>query len=789
MIQKIKNTGKRSSALYRTYRKQFFRYGLAVFLIWYLFCLPAQLFNDPTSTVLLDEHQNLLGAKIADDGQWRFSESDSIPSKFETCIVEFEDKNFHSHIGISLKGVGRAIIQNFKNKKVVSGGSTITMQLARIMRKNPPRTYGEKIHEMILATRIETRYSKEEILRMYASHAPFGNNVVGLEAASWRYFGRSSDKLSWSESATLAVLPNAPGLIYPGKNHTSLMNKRNRLLRKLYDQHVINKTTFFLAISEPLPNKPLPLPRLAPHLLTQLMKEGQKGKTIVTTIQKRLQENTASLLQSHSYAMQDNMIYNGAVMITSVKTGEILAYVGNTSSDNSENGNDVNCIKAARSTGSILKPLLYAKSMEDGLLTPTMLLQDVPSQFGGFSPKNFAGNYEGALSANTALSRSLNIPMVHLLNNYGLSKFHRELKNYGLSTLNKPANHYGLSLILGGAEATLYDLSKVYTQMAQELEFGKSIPIDVMAERSLESYEVESPLKTDKACIYSTFEAMTEVNRPDEDNNWKIFNSEQKIAWKTGTSFGFRDAWAIGITPDYVVAVWIGNADGEGRPGLTGVNAAAPLLFNLFKTLPKSQTWFKKPFRDMAYTKICHESGHRASKLCPVTEMQWIPKTSLGSVACPYHQIIHLNQEGTMRVDSDCESLENMRHETWFVLPSIVEKFYKTTHPNYAPLPEFKPECLSRISDRSMGIIYPKPKSKIYVPIELDGKMGKTIFEATHRNNTTKIFWHLDEEYIGETKEIHQVALNPSIGQHHLTLVDENGISVNVKFEVIGKRK
>lgn len=769
------------------HKKKILRYGLALFLIWYFFCLPSKLFNDPTSTVILDKNQALLGAKIADDGQWRFAESDSVPQKFETCLLEFEDRNFRSHIGISIKGIGRAVIQNFKNQKVVSGGSTLTMQVARMMRKNPPRTYSEKLLEMVLATRIELAYSKDEILKIYASHAPFGNNVVGLEAASWRYFGRSSDKLSWAENATLAVLPNAPGLIYPGKNHISLVNKRNRLLKRLYNNGTINKTTFFLSISEPLPGKPLPLPRIAPHLLTQCMKEGQKGKTITTTIDSRLQQHISLLLENHSNLLKENMIFNGAVMITSVKSGQVLAYVGNTSDENNENGNDVNCIIAPRSTGSILKPILYAKSMEDGVLTPNMLVQDIPSQFGGFSPKNFSGGYEGALPVSQALSRSLNIPMVHLLNEYGLTKFHHELQAMGITTLNHSARHYGLSLILGGAEASLYDLSKVYTQMAQELSLGKALPFYISKEDSVQPNFQKT--HTNRACIYATFEAMTEVNRPDEDNNWRVFNSEQKIAWKTGTSFGFRDGWAIGITPDYVVSVWVGNADGEGRPGLTGVRAAAPLLFSVFKCLPKSGKWFQQPFREMTYTEICHESGHRATRLCQHKEYKWIPKTCLSSLACPYHQIIHLNAAGTNRVTSECESVENMKHVSWFVLPSIVEKFYKTTHPNYAPLPDYQTECLATFSDRSMGIIYPKPGAKIYIPIELNGETGKTIFEATHRNSRKKIYWHLDNEYIGETKEIHQFGLQPSPGKHELMLVDENGVTIQVKFEVVGKQR
>lgn len=794
-IKSVIKAYKSKRPVIRRWRNITFLVTFPLFIAWYINCLPDTLFTDSTCTVLLDKDGDLLGAKIAEDGQWRFSGGKTVPAKFEKCLIQFEDRNFYSHYGISLKGIGRALVQNIKNKKVVSGGSTLTMQLSRIMRKNPPRTILEKVTEMILATRIEMRYSKSEILKFYAAHAPFGNNVVGLEAASWRYFGRSADKLSWAESATLAVLPNAPGLIYPGKNHKRLLDKRNRLLKRLFEIKTIDATTYELALSEPLPDKPLQLPQKAAHLLSRFIKEGYGGKTIESTIDHNMQEKATQLLQAHSELMQENKIYNGAVLITSVKSGKVLAYVGNTKSTESEQGSDVDCIAAPRSTGSILKPFLYAKCMEDGMLTPTMLIPDIPSQFGSFSPKNFTMQYDGAVPANKALSRSLNIPMVRLLNEYGLEKFHRDLKNYGLSTLGKPAKHYGLSLILGGAEAKLWDLGIAYTQMAQELKYGTTKPVILIKDGSSNrkhaghTQEKRTGRKnlTDLACIYKTFEAMVDVNRPDEDGNWRAFASSQKIAWKTGTSFGFRDAWAIGVTPEYVVSVWIGNADGEGRPGLTGIKAAAPLLFDVFAQLPKPDQWFAIPRDEMFKTVICHESGHRASDLCDKTDTIWLPKTCLNSIACPYHQTVHLSKNGKYRVDSDCETVYNMKHVNWFVLPPLVEKYYKFNHPNYKELPDFKPECLGKVSDRAIALLYPKPNGKIYVPIEIDGNKGKTIFEAAHRNVNTRIYWHLDDNYIGETKEIHQLALNPVVGSHKLMLVDENGIAITVKFEALGK--
>lgn len=788
MTEAVTHPQKSKKQIIRRWIKRGFCLGLIGFFFWYTQCLPARLFSDSTSTVLLDRNGKLLGAKIATDGQWRFNPAGGVPQRFEKCLIQFEDRYFYEHAGVSLRGIGRALSQNIRNKKVVSGGSTLTMQLARIMRKNPPRTLTEKMIEICMATRIEMRYSKHDILQFYAAHAPFGNNVVGLEAAAWRYFGRGASSLSWAESATLAVLPNAPGLIYPGKNHRRLIEKRNRLLKRLFEIKEIDATTYELAVAEPLPDKPLSLPRLASHLLERLVKEGNAGKTIQSSIDIHVQEQVMQQAEAHAALLRENRIFNAAVMVTSVKTGNVLAYVGNINQADHEQAPDVDCIVAPRSTGSILKPFLYAKSMEDGLITPGMIIPDVPTQFGSFSPKNFSLQYDGAVPANKALARSLNIPMVRLLNDYGLEKFHRELKRYGLSTLHHPAKYYGLSLILGGAEAKLWDLAGAYTNMAQELKYGQAKPLSLSNEKKNEkATKRHSQPLTDKACIYKTFEAMVDVNRPDEDGNWRVFSSSQKIAWKTGTSFGFRDAWAIGVTPDYVVAVWIGNADGEGRPGLTGIKAAAPLLFDVFAQLPKSPQWFSAPSDAMQKVALCRESGYRASDLCGQTDTAWIPKTCLGSTACIYHQTVHLSRDGRYRVDSECESVYNMKHVSWFVLPPLVEKYYKFNHPGYKPLPDYKPDCLAKVADRAFAILYPKPNSRIYVPIEIDGKAGRTVFEATHRNTATKLYWHLDDVYIGETREIHQVALNPAAGKHKLTLVDENGISNSVSFEVLGR--
>lgn len=772
---------------------------LLVLFIWFWFSLPEPLFDEPNSTVLLDRNGELLGAKIAKDGQWRFPQNNKIPEKFKKAIIEFEDHYFYYHPGINPGSTFRALLQNIRKGKTISGGSTISMQLIRLMRKNKSRTIWEKSIEMILALRLEIRYSKTEILNLYASHAPFGSNVVGIDAAAWRYFGNSADNLSWAEISTLAVLPNSPALIYPGKNHNKLFEKRNRLLYKLLKEGIINQTSYNLSINEPLPEKPFPLPQLAKHLLERAVLEGKGGLNIHTGIDFRLQEKTNEIIQSHYQYLKANEIQNAAALVLEVNTGKTLAYVGNTNpATKGEFGNNVDIIMAARSTGSILKPYLYAAMINDGLILPTTLIPDIPMQIGGFVPENYNLTYDGAVPAKKALARSLNIPAVKMLQSYGVEQFYSLLKNIGITSLKKSSSHYGLSLILGGAEARLWDLAGIYASMARTLNHYNSFngqycktdfhPAIYCISDSIQSDKfTNQPSWLDASSIWQTFEAMVEVSRPDEDLQWQQFTSSSKVAWKTGTSFGNRDAWSIGITPEYVVAVWVGNASGEGRPGLTGVGTAAPILFDIFKTL-RPQSWFKMPEGEMVQIPVCRYSGYKASSICEIKDMIWVNKKSLKTRVCPFHQIVHLDKSGNYQVNSSCESVENIQNLSWFILPPVQEWFFKSKNPFYKTLPPYRSDCISGIESRSMDMIYPANNSKIYLPVELNGKAGSVVFKVAHRNPLSKIFWHLDNKFVGTTSQFHQMALAPEKGFHNLNLVDEKGEILKIQFEIINKR-
>ncbi|WP_421920188.1 penicillin-binding protein 1C [Marinifilum sp.] len=782
---------------YKTKKCRMLVLAFFLLLIVFWFSLPKQLFHDPSSTILYSSEHKLLGARIADDGQWRFPESKSVPIKFERSLLAFEDQYFYSHPGVNPVSIGRAFLQNIKAGKVVSGGSTISMQLIRISQKGKSRTVLRKIQEILLAMRLELRYSKKEILALYSSHAPFGGNVVGLEAAAWRFFGRTPDDLSWAEAATLAVLPNAPSLIYPGKNIEKLLKKRNRLLNKLMLIGEIDSTTCELAKLEEVPQKIYPLPRLAPHLLDQVHRKN-KGERLRSSIRFDLQNRVNEIVRRHRKNIEANQIYNMAVLLVNAKTRETLAYVGNTEKNGDLNhGNQVDIIRSLRSTGSVLKPFLYASMLNEGEILPNTLVPDIPTQIAGYSPKNFDLRYNGAVPAQKALARSLNVPAVRMLRDYGVERFHFFLKKMGMKSLNRPASHYGLSLILGGAEGSLWDICGMYASMVGILNhyntkdgayFSNEFQSLRYTQDCIEWKNPDSQAFLKASSVYQTLEALLEVNRPDGESGWKSFSSSQKIAWKTGTSFGFRDAWAVGVSTDYVVGVWVGNADGEGRPGLTGVGAAAPVMFDVFDLLPKSE-WFQKPVDEMELVPICRESGHRAGRWCTHIDTVWIGKSGLESSVCPYHKQIHLDATGKYRVNSNCEKVGNMIHKSWFVLPPAIEWYYKKRNPLYRPLPPYRDDCTGVDENQAMELIYPKSNDRIFVPIQLNGQRGKVVFEIVHHNPDANVYWHLDGEFIGITCGSHQQELNPGEGKHLITFVDDEGNSLTKHFEVVGKQE
>lgn len=763
---------------------------LSIVLILWLFCLPKNLFKDPTSTVVDSSEGSLIGARIADDGQWRFPQMDSVPERFKQSILLFEDEYFYSHPGFNPISIIKAIGHNL-TKETRRGGSTITQQVIRLSRKNQSRTYWEKLIEVFMATRLEFRYSKEEILKRYASHTPYGGNVVGLETAAWRYFGIPAHELSWGQSAALAVLPNAPALIFPGRNEQTFLDKRNRLLKKLWDKEIIDQTTYELAIAEPLPQKPMPLPDIAPHL-TERIRNEHPGERITTSLQKPLQQRLNLLAERHYRQLQSNEIHNLAILVLDVETRKVLGYVGNSPSDETH-ANYVDIITKKRSTGSTLKPFLFASLLDEGQLLPNSLVEDVPTVINGYNPQNFNLKHLGAVPASKALSRSLNVPAVRLLREYGLQKFYNKLHKMKMESLDKPASYYGLSLILGGAESSLWEVTSTYASMASSLNYFLTHSSTYRNQEFTEANYLQNeskdfgeeqfdPLVLGAGAIFSTFQSMYEVNRPEGDENWQFFDSSQPIAWKTGTSFGFKDAWAVGVTPKYAIGVWAGNADGEGRPGLTGISAAAPLLFDVLDALPASG-WFQEPFDDLVELEVCAESGYRASVYCDDIKKEWVPTHGTRSGPCPYHEQVFLDASEQFRVNSECYPLDDIVAKNWLVLPPILEYYYASSNPNYKPLPPYLEGC-STLENNLMEFIYPKKNEAVLLPKDLGNKTSEIILKLAHQQSDAVIYWYLDEIFVGKTENFHELILDIKPGNYTLTAVDNQGNRIQQVVEV-----
>lgn len=760
-------------------------------LVWFVYCVPDPLFDRPLSSVLFDRNGELLSARIATDGQWRFAAPDSLPQRFTAALIEFEDRSFYTHPGVHLPSLARATHQNIKARRVVSGGSTLSMQVIRLSRDNPSRSFFEKFTELFRALRLELRCSKEAILRHYCTHAPMGGNVVGVEAAAWRYFGRSPHHLSWSEAAMLAVLPNAPGMIFPGRNREKLKAKRDRLLYRLYEKGHFDALTLELSLAESLPPAPEALPQLAMHLLQRFEKAPNEQFTHHSTVDKPLQKKAETLVNEHSQRLQSNLVFNAAALIADAKTGEVLAYVGNSASG--DNGSYVDVIPSPRSPGSSLKPFLYAAMLDEAMLTPDGLVRDVPVHLGGFTPKNFSDEYNGVVPASEALARSLNIPAVLQLRDYGVSAFHGKLLKLGFKQLNKPSNHYGLSLILGGGETTLWELSQAWLNLTQTLSNFK--------QSSGQYRSVSSPLRADArvgalperwqqtpshfsaGAVFATLKALEEVRRPDDVAGWEQMGSSRRIAWKTGTSYGYRDAWAIGATPEYIVAVWIGNADGTGRPGVIGSRAAAPLMFSLFEALPPTSS-FLPPYDDLVEAEICVSSGQRAGRHCDHKIRRYIPLNTHTSEPCQYHKLIFLDGTGKFRVTKECAP--EARSESFFVLPPTEAWFYKQRNPSYRNLPPVKEGCGGDDPRGAVAILHPAEGSKLTPTRAFDAQLQPLVFEAASLLQNQTLHWHLNESYLGSTRHVHQMEVRiDEGGEYRLLVLTDQGESAVSEFTIL----
>jgi penicillin-binding protein 1C len=779
----------------------------------FLLLLPRPLFPDVYSTALHDRRGALLGAFTARDGQWRIAPGDSVPERFSRCVQAAEDSRFRFHPGIDLFAVARAIRVNFRHNRRVQGGSTITQQVARLSRRawgfHGHRGFAEKALEALWALRLEATWSKREILAQWAAHAPFGGNVVGLEAAAWRWYGKAPESLSWGEAASLAALPNSPARLGSVAGQAPLRARRDWILLRLLQSGQIDSMEWSLARSEPLPGAARPLPSRAPHL-AELVRAQGPGLDWRSEIDGTVQDDIGRLAADQVRDLRGIGAHSLSVIAVELVPGHapaVRAWIGDAAAHDGVSA-PVDMVLAPRSTGSTLKPFLYALALDRGHILPAQWLPDVPARWGDFRPRNSDGAFSGMVPADQALARSLNVPWARVLEEMGPASLLDLLRRSGARHLFRGADAYGVPLVLGGGELCLAELAGLYAMLGNR---GTSSPLD-LAHSGKRFLHVPGPgedreapsLKAAHEAFLAAFgeegrteqilspeaswlalEALRKPGRIDEEESWKAFSGGRPLAWKTGTSWGQRDAWAIGVSPRWVVGVWAGNPGGEGRPGLWGSHAAAPLLFRLFPLLPDSGSsrWFERPAHLQAVG-ICPETGWRRSALCPPGSFAWAPAAGLAAPLDKWHREVHLDSSGLYQVDGNCEPAHRQVVKSWLVLPPAADAYLREAHPDLVPrLPPFRSDCREPEGSDAIDILVPENGARLTLPVDLDGQRQRVVVELRHRRSLP-VRCFLDGTDLGLSTLTPVWAVQPKPGTHELLCEDAQGVRAASRFSV-----
>ncbi|MCK5832085.1 penicillin-binding protein 1C [bacterium] len=745
---------------------------------WLATPLPCPLFPDDYSSVVVADNGKLLRVFLDSNEQLCFPpDKRPLPKKLVESIIQYEDKRFYLHPGVDPLAVVRAFYGAVFKKGRPSGASTITMQIARLIEPKP-RTLRSKIIEAYHAIKIELRFSKEEILRLYLGHAPYGGNIIGYRAASHSYYGVEPRMLTWAEAATFAVLPNDPSLANPTKNKSLLEAKRDALLQKLHRKGIIDEETLKLSLLEQIPDGRISFPFLAPHLAYRLAK-NYPSREITSTIDFNLQKSMEAIAKEYSMQLADFGVNNLSILIAETKTGKVKAYIGSQDFSDSQHGGQVDGVFAPRSTGSILKPFLYALAFDEAMVLPESQIKDIPTFYGAFSPMNADKSYRGLVSVRSALVKSLNVPAVRLLYTYGIDEFYGFLKSAGMRTLFRNPGEYGLPLIIGGAEGTLWDITSMFAGMGNYGDFRGFYAVDCDSERA------ENRLISAGAC-YLTLEILRELDRPGAEFYWHQFENQRPIAWKTGTSYGNRDGWAIGVSPRWTIGVWTGNFDGASNPNLTGASCAGTLLFKVFNSLPRDDiAWFLPPVNGLDTVLICRESGYLAGPFCEDTIEALSSYEAHGTLPiCPYHKKLFLDQSGKYQVCSRCWGGTDYREVTRIVYPPEVAQFLISRGQAFQALPKHNPKCPVLAESRSINFVYPQDGAFLQVPRGISGKYEKVIVRAACSTEDIELYWYLDDVFIGATDSKHSMPIDLSAGNHQLSLIDSEGFSKTIKFKV-----
>lgn len=734
--------------------------------------LPMERVDLPQAYRYHDRNGDLLSVLISSDGFFRMSTGrEEIPELFVKALLTHEDRHFYHHPGVNPLAVLRAALSNVRAGGVVSGGSTLTMQLARMLERRE-RTLWTKVVEAFRALQLEWRYDKDEILEFYLALAPYGGNLEGLSAATHFYFGKPPSMLSVGEIALLVGLPQSPNRYRPDRHPLAAREMRDRVLREMLDNGLIEAEQMKRAAAEPLPERRYEAAQLAVHTAWSLRSADPGRHQVRTTLDRNIQRKTSALLADYVKTLDANGISNASAVVIDNHSREVLAVVGSTDYFDRERLGANDGARMARSPGSTLKPFLYALGFDQGLISEKTILYDIPVNYGGYSPENYAKNFRGPVSVREALTDSLNVVAVNLTREVGLERFHGLLQAGGLSGLNEDAGYYGLPLVLGGVEVSLLELTNLYASLANG---GLYRPY-----RLLDSDPVgnKTRLLSNEATWLVTH-ILTDVERPDFPESWSFSRNRPTVAWKTGTSYGHQDAWSIGYTPQYTIGVWVGNFDSRPASQLAGSKVAAPLLFDLFQALDDTHNarWFAKPER-VKERRICQTCGRLPTPACQSFTSEYFIADLKGPTNeeyCRVPQLIAVDRRtgGPAGDKTPAIAVEQKVYDVW---PSRMAAFLVRHGVQVDKVPPYDPGNMAGEAYYPPEILSPVADAVYYRRLDrLEVSDHAIKLSAAVTNRIHRITWFLDDELVYQGSPWEDALINPLPGDHQLRLVDDVG--------------
>ncbi len=727
------------------------------------------------STVVTGDKNEVIHAFLSRDDKWRFKISTrELHPDLKTAFINKEDKYFYYHPGINVFALFRAAFNNTLQLKKTSGASTITMQVVRLLEPRK-RTYWNKLIEAFRALQYEWAYSKEELLELYINFVPYGSNIEGVKAASLLYFQKSPEQLSLAQIVSLTIIPNRPVSLNPQRNRELLKTARNKWLKRFADEQIFAAQRIEDALKEDVYASRKPLPKRAPHLSIRLHKKYPRLTEISTTLKVTTQERAQLILTNYMARIRQLGIHNSALIIYNNETRKTEAYIGSSDFYDSEHNGQVDGVNAIRSPGSTLKPFIYGMAFDKGLLTPKMVIEDIPTNFDGYVPTNFDEHFNGLVSVEKSLAFSLNIPAVKTIEQITPNAFTQVLVQSGFKQIKRDQAHLGLSVSLGGCGVTLEELARLYTIFAQHgilynytnlQEHADSLASRVLSESS----------------AYMISEILQQITRPDLPNNMQSSFHIPHIAWKTGTSFGRKDAWCVGYNQKYTIGVWVGNFDATGIHELTGADIATPLLFELFNTLDynSQQHWFFKP-KELGLRTVCTYSGQPMGPHCTESMIdQYIPKVSTNAV-CTHMKEYTVAANGQYSYCTSCIPDGGYTIKLYPNLSVALADFYDSQHIPYEKPPVHNPMCIRVMEDQHPKILMPVANKEYLieraVPTELQLK-------SIVPNDVRKVYWYINGKFYQEASPKDEVFFLPAEGVTKISCSDDQGRNSSIRITV-----